>query len=315
MNSLVVYFSTENKTKKIAETIAQKLECEAIDVTKITPNISEVDLLVVGSDDYNGESGDDLLQFLNRLPTVESCAAIFTTSKEPYPKSTYVMKEILESKGYKVISTYKYIFHSNFLSRGKRDTIDLTNAKIFADDILKRIEQNKLQSSNLKNRSNDRIRLLLSQYEECFGDRRAQASMVWQIPSLTMAINSFLGIAYLGYAGDNLYARMALLAGAIAITVVALIAMKKHRFFELARGRDLEWIQKELLKHDSSIRDIKFRTGEIIEDKQTLYKDVPRNRLVKVSATELLEHFLELTIIFVTGVLIWEILGNFLPLG
>jgi flavodoxin len=34
MKSLVVYFSKDGKTRKVAEAIAQELNCEAIDVKK-----------------------------------------------------------------------------------------------------------------------------------------------------------------------------------------------------------------------------------------------------------------------------------------
>jgi len=49
MNFLVVYFSRGGKTRKVAEAIAQELGCEAVDAKKETPDVSGVELLIVGS--------------------------------------------------------------------------------------------------------------------------------------------------------------------------------------------------------------------------------------------------------------------------
>jgi flavodoxin I len=143
MNFLVVYFSRGGKTRKVAEAIAQELGCEAIDVKKETPDVSGVELLLVGSGEYySRRKVHKILQgFLDRLqPSSKSKAAVFATAGGPDPKCIYHMEEVLETKGYKVISSFKcrgQLFF--FLNRGHPTEDDLKNAKAFASDLKKKL--------------------------------------------------------------------------------------------------------------------------------------------------------------------------------
>jgi len=140
MNFLVVYFSRGGKTRKVAEAIAQELGCEAVDVKKETPDVSGVELLIVGSGEY-GWIHKTLQGFLDRLqPSSNKKAAVFATAAGPKPKCICVIQEALETKGYKVISSFKcrgqLLF---FLNRGHPTEDDLKNAKAFASDLKKKI--------------------------------------------------------------------------------------------------------------------------------------------------------------------------------
>jgi flavodoxin I len=140
MNFLVVYFSRGGKTRKVAEAIAQELGCEAVDVKKETPDVSGVELLIVGSGEY-GWLHKTLRGFLDSLqPSSNKKAAVFATAGGPKPKCICVIQEALETKGYKVISSFKcrgqLLF---FLNRGHPTEDDLKNAKAFASDLKKKI--------------------------------------------------------------------------------------------------------------------------------------------------------------------------------
>lgn len=114
-------------------------------------------------------------------------------------------------------------------------------------------------------KSDKRLEMLLSQYHECVSFIRQFDSTFWQVASVTMAINSFLAITYLGYA-KTFAARLVILLAALAFTFVSTIRLQKHRFFIVARSDDFRWIQTELrklLKKGDSIREIKLKTGEI----------------------------------------------------
>jgi len=128
-----------------------------------------------------------------------------------------------------------------------------------------------------------RLEILLRQYSECFSDRRLHATIAWQVPSLTIAINTFLGVVYLGYAKEIAIARLLVLAVAILYTLVAFVILNKNRFFETARVCDLMWLQEELKKIESNIREIKWITRDIICDKIG-YPDVPRDFISRISA-------------------------------
>ena len=139
MNFLVVYFSRGGKTRKVAEAITQELGCEAVDVKKETPDVSGVELLIVGSGEY-GHKNKTLQGFLDSLqPSSNKKAAVFATAAGPKPKCICVIQEALETKGYKVISSFKCRGKFLFFNRGHPTEDDLKNAKAFASDLKKKI--------------------------------------------------------------------------------------------------------------------------------------------------------------------------------
>ena len=135
---LIVYFSRGGKTKKIAEVIGQELQCGTADAAESVPDLSIVDLLVVGSGTYGGKPDKKLQEFQDGLePVKKGNSAIFTTSAGPNPKSLAIMKESLEAKGYEVISTFDCRGQFLFGSRGHPNEADLKDAKAFANNIKK----------------------------------------------------------------------------------------------------------------------------------------------------------------------------------
>lgn len=108
MKFLVVYFSRGGKTRKVAEAIAQQLGCKAVDVEKETPDVSGVEMLIVGSGQYLGKLHKTLQSFLDGLqPSSKKKAAVFATAGGPDPKVVDVLKGVLEAKGYMVVSSFK----------------------------------------------------------------------------------------------------------------------------------------------------------------------------------------------------------------
>ncbi len=141
MNFLVVYFSRGGKTRKVADAIAQELGCEAVDVKKETPDVSGVELLVVGSGMYvRGKLHETLQGFLDSLPPNSNRkAAVFATAGGPDPKCIYRMEEALKTKGYEVISSFKCRGKFLFFNRGHPNEDDLKSAKAFAGDLKRKI--------------------------------------------------------------------------------------------------------------------------------------------------------------------------------
>lgn len=122
----------------MAEAIAQELGCRSVDVAEETPDLSGVDMLLVGSGYYGGKTDDRLLTFLNNLqPSSDKKAAVFATAGGPDPKIIYVLQGALEAKGYKVVSSFKCRGQFLFLNRGHPNEDDLRNAKTFARDLKK----------------------------------------------------------------------------------------------------------------------------------------------------------------------------------
>jgi len=138
MNPLVVYFSRGGKTRRVAEAIAQELGCKSVDTKGEVPNVSGVDLLLVGSGTYGGKPDKKLLEFLNGLqPVSNGKAAIFTTSAGPDPKSINMMKGVLETKGYEVVSDFDCRGQFLLGNRGHPNEDDLKAAKTFAGNLKK----------------------------------------------------------------------------------------------------------------------------------------------------------------------------------
>jgi len=108
MKFLVVYFSRGGKTRKVAEAIAQQLGCKAVDIEKKIPDVSGVEMLIVGSGQYLGKLHKTLQSFLDGLqPSSKKKAAVFATAGGPDPKVVDVLKGVLEAKGYMVVSSFK----------------------------------------------------------------------------------------------------------------------------------------------------------------------------------------------------------------
>lgn len=136
MTFLVVYFSRGGNTRKVAEAIAQELGCKSVDIKKETPDLSGVDMLLVGSGNYGGKTDDRLLTFLNNLqPCSDKKAAVFATSGGSDPKVIDVLQEALEEKGYKVVSSFDCRGKFLLLNRGHPNKDDLKNAKALASDL------------------------------------------------------------------------------------------------------------------------------------------------------------------------------------
>jgi flavodoxin len=133
MKFLVVYFSRGGKTGKIAEAIAEELGCKAVDLKKESPDVSGVDFLVVGSGNYGGAPHETLNVFINSLQQSNNGkAAVFATSGGPDPKCIPIMKEALEAKGYKVVSSFSCRGQFLFANRGHPNADGLKNVKAFA---------------------------------------------------------------------------------------------------------------------------------------------------------------------------------------
>jgi flavodoxin I len=138
MESIVVYFSRGGKTRKVAEAVAQELGCKSVDINKETPDLSGVDMLLVGSGNYVGKTDKKLLTFLDNLqPSSDKNAAVFATAGGPDPKVISVLQGALEVKGYKVVSSFKCRGRFLFSNRGHPNGDDLKNAKAFARDLKK----------------------------------------------------------------------------------------------------------------------------------------------------------------------------------
>ena len=134
MNTVLVYYSRGGNTRKIAEAIAEELEITPIDVKKNSPDVSDADLLVIGSGTYGGKPGKEMVAYLKNLkPVTGKRAACFSSCAGDASKTLAAMKEILTKKGYSIIDCFSCFGKFALLSkRGHPTAEELSQAREFA---------------------------------------------------------------------------------------------------------------------------------------------------------------------------------------
>jgi flavodoxin len=133
MNSLVVYFSRGGNTRKVAEAIANELGCNAVDIMKERPNISNIDLLIVGSGTYGAKPGKEFMSFIEEIPqTTGKRAALFATCSSGVVLWFDSIKGLLESKGYQICGSFQCFGQIYFVRRGHPTSEELASAANFA---------------------------------------------------------------------------------------------------------------------------------------------------------------------------------------
>ena len=153
MKPVVLYSSRSGNTGKIASEIASEINCPCIKISKdsnsSTVNLSEFDLVFLGTGIYGAEPSAELLNYLNEnYPKNNVDFALFitwfgrgTTNKAVYDK----IKTTVETKGHKLLENYysclyegsiiiaRFIFP---ISKGHPTAEDLRNARKWARELI-----------------------------------------------------------------------------------------------------------------------------------------------------------------------------------
>lgn len=128
-----------------------------------------------------------------------------------------------------------------------------------------------------------------------------------------MAINSFLVVAYLGYATTP-PARIFVLVIALSFTFVSTVQLQKHRFFQEARLDDFNRVQEKLKREYADMLEIVFGTDDIIRlrsDDKSMYQTVKVSWIRKRIAFDWLTRLQYLSLIAIATFLAIEILLGF----
>jgi flavodoxin len=132
----LVYFSRGGNTRRIAEVIAEELGVTGVDVVKEKPDVSDVDLLVVGSGTYGGKPGKGMVSYLENLkPVGEKKAACFSScASGDASKTLQAMKGILSTKGYSTVDCFSCLgkWLMGLSRRGHPSDEELAQAREFA---------------------------------------------------------------------------------------------------------------------------------------------------------------------------------------
>jgi flavodoxin len=111
MKSIIFYSSKSGNTKKIAESMAAQVGCEAIkitsDSTPSTLDLEEYDLIFVGTGLYAGTPNEDVLKYLSNFNfrTPKQFALFITWGGAPQSDKIALtrLRALLEGKGQTVI--------------------------------------------------------------------------------------------------------------------------------------------------------------------------------------------------------------------
>ena len=123
----------------------------------------------------------------------------------------------------------------------------------------------------------DRIHLLIVQYEQRWSDRRYYEQMIWQTPTISLGIIAILVSIVFAYRVPRMLQFLVYFLGTL-ISLVGTIQLRKHRFFSIASNGDLVAIQQEIhqICPQLAISAIKFKTADIIHDKTCRYNEVQK---------------------------------------
>ena len=153
MRSLIVLYSYHhNNTEKVAKVIAPIIDAEIETPDQISSfNFLEYDLIGFGSGIYGAKHHQKILDLAEKLPNVNNKSVfVFSTSSnlEPLSKNHSTLREILLSKGYKILdeftcagfNTNSFIKYFGGLNRGRPNNKDLESATKFANSLRFRVQ-------------------------------------------------------------------------------------------------------------------------------------------------------------------------------
>lgn len=143
--SVIVYYSQMGNTQKIAYAINQGLrhvfkQCDIFRLREIQPqNLSEYDLIGLGSPVWNGRASVNMEAFINKLPPLEGKQAFFFCTHGTLPGAIFLNTlPALQSKKLAVIGWHNWYgscslpyYPKPYWTDGHPDAIDIKEAEDF----------------------------------------------------------------------------------------------------------------------------------------------------------------------------------------
>jgi flavodoxin len=143
MNILIIYKSYHRmNTEKVAKAMAEAINATLKKVDEVSPEeLPGYDLIGIGSGIYAGKYHKDLFRLLEKIPRLEKEVFLFHTAGGPDEKYDKPMKELLISKGGRVVGEFRCPGGAGFLgftwaNKGHPDEKDLEDARVFAKGLI-----------------------------------------------------------------------------------------------------------------------------------------------------------------------------------
>jgi len=148
MNPVIIYSTKTGNTEKVAVEIAQKLNCQAINLSTkpdfSTISLNDFDFVFLGTWIRGGEPSPDVISFLKQLNLKDSNRqfALFMTWAGGGKSDVLAfnrVKQLLEAKNQKLHNSYFICFGKTFglAKRGHPDAQDLAEARKWARSQIK----------------------------------------------------------------------------------------------------------------------------------------------------------------------------------
>lgn len=144
MQRVVIYASLTGNTKKVARAIAEELSCRTVDVRREDlPELSGVELLLVGDGVYGGKPSRAMVRFLHRLPQLAGVKAALFGTYGAKPSQLPRLASLLRARGVEVVGEFscpgKDWFTLGLVAWGRPNSQDLARARAFARGLLTRM--------------------------------------------------------------------------------------------------------------------------------------------------------------------------------
>lgn len=146
MKTLIIYASVHHgNTKKVGKAMAETLNADIINVDDVNINdLQNYDLIGFGSGIYGGKFHKDMLDLIEKLPSVaDKRTFIFSTSSMEKKRYNNSIEEKLKEKGFEVIGSFSCKGYDTFgpfkliggIGKGRPNEEDIKKAVDFAKKI------------------------------------------------------------------------------------------------------------------------------------------------------------------------------------
>ena len=146
MKNLIVYESIHHgNTEKIGKAMAEYLNADLIKTNDINVNtLKDYDLIGFGSGIYNGKLHKNVLDLIEKSPTLSNKKAfIFSTSGQGKVKYNNTIEQKLKEKGFEVVGSFACKGYDTFgplkliggIAKGRPNENDIQKAKEFAEKL------------------------------------------------------------------------------------------------------------------------------------------------------------------------------------
>lgn len=147
MKSIIIYESIHhNNTEKIAKAIADEIDGEVVNVRNMNINdLDQYDLVGFGSGIYYGKIHKNIKEFVEKIKNANKQKSfVFTTSGRGKDEFTEKFEELVNSKGFDVVSSFSCKGFDTFgplklirgINKGRPNEEDLANARNFAKSLI-----------------------------------------------------------------------------------------------------------------------------------------------------------------------------------